>query len=83
MQLLACISRFNHAYNNRNCHDNDLELGKIRPVTEVGTRRRRIETEVSSVVDDCSNADDVANLFSTKYQDLYTSVSYDESEMMP
>jgi len=45
-------------------------------------RIRNSKNKVSSVVDDCCNADDVANLFSTKYQDLYTSVSYDESEMM-
>ena len=43
---------------------------------------RNSKNKVSSVVDDCCNADDVANLFSTKYQDLYTSVSYDDSEMM-
>jgi len=34
------------------------------------------------IVDDCCNADGVANLFSTKYQELYTSVSYDTCEMM-
>jgi len=34
------------------------------------------------IVDDCCNADGVANLFSTKYQELYTSISYDTCEMM-
>ena len=44
------------------------------------------KNKVSIVVDDYCNADDVANLFSTKYQELYTSIqelytsiSYDES----
>jgi len=47
-------------------------------------RRLNGKNKFSSVVDDCCNADDVANLFSTKYQvlGLYTSDAYDESEMV-
>ena len=45
-------------------------------------RIRNSKNKVSSVVDDCCNADGVANLFCTKYQELYTSVSCDNYEMM-
>lgn len=48
--------------------------------TEV-RRVRRNHSSVSSVVDGLSQAEDITEVFATKYQDLYTSVSYDSASM--
>ena len=59
-----------------------LTENRSRDLWDEAKHIRNSKNKVSSVVDDSCNADDVANLFSTKCQDLYTSVSYDESEIM-
>jgi len=44
-------------------------------------RVRRNRSSVSSVVDGLSQAEDIAEVFASKYQDLYTSVSYNSESM--
>jgi len=44
-------------------------------------RIRRNKSAVSCLVDGMCNSSDIANLFASKYQDLYTSVSYDDADM--
>ena len=44
-------------------------------------RVRRTPPSVSSVVDGLSQTEDIADVFASKYQDLYTSVSYNSESM--
>jgi len=44
-------------------------------------RIRRNKSAVSCLVDGMCNSSDIANLFASKYPDLYTSVSYDDADM--
>ena len=44
-------------------------------------RLRSNKTCPSNIVDDLTSPCDIANFFSSKYQDLYTSVEFDKAEM--
>ena len=37
---------------------------------------------VSTVVDGCTNSNDIAGLFADKYKDLYSCVGFEENDMM-
>jgi len=44
-------------------------------------RMRSTRQQCSSSVDECTNPDDIAELFADMYKDLYTCVSYDVTKM--
>ena len=57
---------------NNSCHDFWHEARSL---------RCKCDSNTSSVVDDQTNVGDIASSFADKYSKLYTSVSYDDTEM--
>ena len=90
--LIMCKTGVSYHYAIRNTMKNEQEIVNYFADAIVNNRNRDFWSEIkrikrsimstcSSIVDDISSPEDISNYFASKYQELYTSVSFDEDEI--